>query len=315
MIDRARCADRRDRVRQRAARRRADPARPAARGGRRRAVGCARRLDPRPLRRQRRHRHAVVGVRRRAAARRGRSATRSRIPRRSCPRAVSSATARCPELGWIDVHIGVLLVLVVVPVAAWLMSSTRLGFLVRAHGGNRTATTSNEVRPARLPFALIVLSGALAGIAGFVQLAGVQNRVATGSAAGFGFTAIIVAIVRAHQPRRRPRVGARILGDARRRRGGAAREWPAGQPDADDPGADRRVRRRRRRRCRRGCGLGAATWSPSGPLAAAACWRCRDVEHHRARPERPRDVGVLERRPRCRACASPSPSVRRRSVR
>jgi ABC-type uncharacterized transport system permease subunit len=103
--------------------------------------------------------------------------------------------AALPHLGWIDVHIGVLLVLVVVPVATWLMSSTRLGFVVRAHGGNRTATTANEVRPGRLPFALIALSGALAGIAGFVQLAGVQNRLATGSAAGFGFTAIIVAVL------------------------------------------------------------------------------------------------------------------------
>ena len=31
------------------------------------------------------------------------------------------------------------------------VSSTRLGYLVRAHGGNRTATTANEVRPGRLP--------------------------------------------------------------------------------------------------------------------------------------------------------------------
>ena len=108
--------------------------------------------------------------------------------------------AALPEFGWIDVHIGVVLVLVVVPSAAWLMSSTRLGFLIRAHGGNRTATTSYEVRPGRLPLLLLVLGGALAGVAGFVQLAGVQTRVAAGSAAGFGFTAIIVAIVGRNNP-------------------------------------------------------------------------------------------------------------------
>jgi general nucleoside transport system permease protein len=105
-----------------------------------------------------------------------------------------------PEFGWIDVHVGVLLVAVVVPVAAWLLSSTRLGFLIRAHGGNRTATTSYEVRSGRIPLLLLALSGALAGIAGFVQLAGVQTRVAAGSAAGFGFTAIIVAIVGRNHP-------------------------------------------------------------------------------------------------------------------
>ena len=90
--------------------------------------------------------------------------------------------------------------LVVVPVAAWLVSSTRLGFLIRAHGGNRTATTTNEVRAGRLPLVLLTLGGALAGVAGFVQLAGVQTRVASGSAAGFGFTAIIVAIVGRNHP-------------------------------------------------------------------------------------------------------------------
>ena len=108
--------------------------------------------------------------------------------------------AALPELGWIGVHIGVALVLIVVPVAAWLVSSTRLGFLVRAHGGNETAVTTNEVRAGRLPLLLLALGGALAGIAGFVQLAGVQTRFATGSAAGFGFTAIIVAIVGRNHP-------------------------------------------------------------------------------------------------------------------
>jgi simple sugar transport system permease protein len=121
-------------------------------------------------------------------------------PETYLPQSRVVGNAALPELGWIDIHIGVLLVVVVVPVAAWLMSSTRLGFLVRAHGGNQTATTSYEVRPGRLPLLLLALSGALSGTAGFVQLAGVQSRVATGSAAGFGFTAIIVAIVGRNHP-------------------------------------------------------------------------------------------------------------------
>jgi general nucleoside transport system permease protein len=121
-------------------------------------------------------------------------------PESYLPQSRVVGNAALPELGWIDVHGGVLLLLVVVPVAAWLMSSTRLGYLVRAHGGNRTATTSNEVRPGRLPLLLLTIGGALAGVAGFVQLAGVQTRVASGTAAGFGFTAIIVAIVGRNNP-------------------------------------------------------------------------------------------------------------------
>ena len=56
-------------------------------------------------------------------------------PETFLPQSRVVGNAALPHLGWIDVHIGVLLVLVVVPVAAWLMSSTRLGYVVRAHGG------------------------------------------------------------------------------------------------------------------------------------------------------------------------------------
>ena len=121
-------------------------------------------------------------------------------PESYLPQSRVVGNAALPELGWIGVHVGVLLILVVVPVAAWLVSSTRLGFLIRAHGGNQLATTTNEVRPGQLPLGLLTIGGALAGVAGFVQLAGVQNRVASGTAAGFGFTAIIVAIVGRNHP-------------------------------------------------------------------------------------------------------------------
>jgi general nucleoside transport system permease protein len=121
-------------------------------------------------------------------------------PETYLPQSRVVGNAGLPEIGWIDVHIGALLVLLVVPVATWLVSSTRLGFVIRAHGGNETATTTNEVRAGRLPLLLLTLGGALAGVAGFVQLAGVQTRVASGSAAGFGFTAIIVAVVGRNHP-------------------------------------------------------------------------------------------------------------------
>lgn len=121
-------------------------------------------------------------------------------PETYLPQSRVVGNAALPQFGWIGVHVGVLLVIVVVPLAAWLVSSTRLGFLIRAHGGNKTATTTNEVRAGRLPLLLLTVGGALAGIAGFVQLAGVQTRFATGSAAGFGFTAIIVAIVGRNHP-------------------------------------------------------------------------------------------------------------------
>ena len=168
-------------------------------------------------------------------------------PETYLPQSRVVGNAALPEIGWIDVHIGALLVLLVVPVATWLVSSTRLGFLIRAHGGNETATTTNEVVPAGSRCCCspsVVRSPASPDSCNSPAC---RRGWLRGSAAGFGFTAIIVAVVGRNHP-----VGCssrdRALGDARRCRGSTARTWAAGQPDADDPGPCRRVRRGRRRR-------------------------------------------------------------------
>ncbi len=186
-------------------------------------------------------------------------------PETFLPQSRVVGNAALPHLGWIDVHIGVLLVLVVVPVATWLMSSTRLGFVVRAHGGNRTATTANEVRPGRLPFAL---DRAERGARRDRRVRPTRRRAEPGrhrQRRRVRLHGDHRRRARAHQSRRRARLGARALGDARRRRSGAAGERAAGQPDADDPGADRRVRRRRRRAVGAGAGAARRRSSPSAP--------------------------------------------------
>lgn len=116
------------------------------------------------------------------------------------PRSRTVGNAALPAIGGSGIHIGVLALLILVPIAAWGLSFSRFGYLIRAHGGNRHAVYANESPPGRLPFILLTLGGALAGAAGFIQLAGVQMRVGSGTAAGFGFTAIIVAILGRNNP-------------------------------------------------------------------------------------------------------------------
>ena len=116
------------------------------------------------------------------------------------PQSRTVGNAALPAIPGTDVHIGFLLLLVLVPIGTWLLAYTRFGFLVRAHGANRFAVYANETTRERLPFLLLVISGGLAGAAGFVQLAGVQSRVGAGTAAGFGFTAVIVAILGRSHP-------------------------------------------------------------------------------------------------------------------
>ncbi len=121
-------------------------------------------------------------------------------PESFLPQSRVIGNATLPQMGFLDLHIGFLLVLIVVPVAAYVLRRTRFGFLIRAHGGNRFAVYANETRESVMPMAMLVLGGSLAGIAGFIQLAGVQTRVGSGTAAGFGFTAIIVAILGRNDP-------------------------------------------------------------------------------------------------------------------
>ena len=116
------------------------------------------------------------------------------------PQSRTVGNGALPMIPGTDVHIGALFLILLVPVAAWVLSYSRFGFLVRAHGANRFAVYASESKPGRLPFILLLLGGALAGAAGFIQLAGVQMRVASGTAAGFGFTAIIVAILGRNNP-------------------------------------------------------------------------------------------------------------------
>ena len=105
-----------------------------------------------------------------------------------------------PDLPWIDTGAGVVLAVAAVPILHWVLNSTRFGFIVRAHGDNAGAVYANEERRTLVPLVLLMLGGAFAGMAGYIVLASDQIRVASGTAAGFGFTAIIVAILGRNRP-------------------------------------------------------------------------------------------------------------------
>ena len=109
-------------------------------------------------------------------------------------------TAELPDLPWIDAHIGIVFALIAVAAVTWMMRFTRLGFVVRAHGANRTGVYANESRRGVVTFGILLAGGAFAGVAGYIVLAGEQIRVSGGAATGFGFTAIIVAILGRNHP-------------------------------------------------------------------------------------------------------------------
>jgi simple sugar transport system permease protein len=114
-------------------------------------------------------------------------------------RAIPEA-ARLPVLSSPRVHVGLLIALALVPLMVYVMNRTPFGFRVTAMGLNPEAARANGVETGRTVVRLMLLSGAFAGLAGIVQILGVQLRLQTGISPGFGFTAIIVALLGRTRP-------------------------------------------------------------------------------------------------------------------
>lgn len=90
-------------------------------------------------------------------------------------------------------HSGFFLALVLVFVMYVLMEKTIWGYEIKVIGGNPNAAKYAGIKIDRSIIAVLFLSGALSGVAGFAEVAGVQFRLQEGISHGYGYTAIIVA--------------------------------------------------------------------------------------------------------------------------
>ena len=100
-----------------------------------------------------------------------------------------------PNLPGLEVHIGILIALVLVPIVAYFMTRTPFGFRLRMLGLNSEAAQTAGVPAGRMAIRLMLISGALAGLAGIVQVLGVSDRLDPNLSNGTGFTAIVVALI------------------------------------------------------------------------------------------------------------------------
>lgn len=105
-------------------------------------------------------------------------------------------TAQLPYL-WegTRLHAGFILALVMVVVVYVLLFHTTLGYRIRMVGTNRTGARYAGVRTTAIMALAMALSGGLAGLAGTVELLGVQHRLIDNFSPGWGFDAIAVALV------------------------------------------------------------------------------------------------------------------------
>ena len=104
-------------------------------------------------------------------------------------------SALLPTLPHLFVHYGLFIGLALVPIVGYVMARTPFGFRVRAFGLNPGAAEAAGVPTGRLIVVLMLISGGLAGLAGIIQVVGISGRLDAGISQGYGFTAIVVALL------------------------------------------------------------------------------------------------------------------------
>ena len=93
------------------------------------------------------------------------------------------------------VHLGVLVALIL-PFVFWvIMARSEFGYQVRVVGSSATAARHGGFDSKRTIWATMIIGGAMAGLAGGLEFAGVLHKMDLGFPSGYGFTAIIVAFL------------------------------------------------------------------------------------------------------------------------
>ncbi len=98
-----------------------------------------------------------------------------------------------PAFGDTRLHFGLIIGLVAVALAALFVQKTRWGYELRLIGANPEAAKHAGINLNGHIILVMLLSGGLAGIAGFSEVSGVAHRLMYGISPGYGYTAIIVA--------------------------------------------------------------------------------------------------------------------------
>jgi simple sugar transport system permease protein len=106
--------------------------------------------------------------------------------------------ALLPRVG--RLHLGIALAVVAAGACHLLVLRSASGLRLRAVGLSPRAARFAGIPPERYAVLVLVIAGALAGVAGACEVVGVTGRLYAGLASGSGFTAIAVALLARLEP-------------------------------------------------------------------------------------------------------------------
>jgi len=118
--------------------------------------------------------------------------------------AISRVVPEAARLPMISVrsgaHGGIVIALILVVVVWLLLERTTWGFELRALGSNPRATRVAGIRQVWLTVSIFAMSGALAGLAGAVEVSALHQRLILGLTPGYGIMALLVAVLGKSRP-------------------------------------------------------------------------------------------------------------------
>jgi ABC-type uncharacterized transport system permease subunit len=111
-----------------------------------------------------------------------------------------SEPATLPQLGDTAVHAGALVAVFAAVAVATILGRTVWGYKIKVIGENARAAGYAGFSIPRNIIAVMLLSGALAGLGGMVEVSGTVHRIQADISPGFGYTGIIVATLARFSP-------------------------------------------------------------------------------------------------------------------
>ncbi|MFV1948609.1 MAG: ABC transporter permease [Anaerolineales bacterium] len=110
-------------------------------------------------------------------------------------------TIKFPESAWLPLlfgtrlHLGFVIALIASVVVYFIMWKLKLGFEIRATGDNPVASLYKGININRISLVVMLISGALAGLAGGIEILGIHHKLIYGFSSAFGFTGILIALL------------------------------------------------------------------------------------------------------------------------
>jgi simple sugar transport system permease protein len=113
---------------------------------------------------------------------------------------IAEAAQFPPLITGTRIHLGFLIALLAAVALFILLEKTPLGYEIRAAGHNPVALSFQGTSFVRILLIVMLISGALAGLAGVGELFGIHHRLRADISLGYGYTGIAIAVLANLQP-------------------------------------------------------------------------------------------------------------------